>query len=305
MKQNDNSVHTFHTISDLHKALGFPKPLHPLLSLVNYADITTPPDELPRTLLLNFYKISYKQHLSGKVKYGQNYYDFDEGGLSFVSPNQVISGSEEEKDYAGHTLLIHPDFIRNYPLAARIKSFGFFSYAANEALFLSDKEKQVILGVFESIRSELNTTIDDFSQDVIIAHLEVLLNYSNRFYKRQFITRKAVNHELLTRMEQVLHTYFDNEEPLNKGILTVEYLAAHLHLSPRYLSDMLRSLTGQNAQQHIHSKLIDKAKEILSTTELTVSEIAYRLGFEHPQSFSKLFKAKANVSPLEYRRSFN
>ncbi|WP_316768163.1 helix-turn-helix domain-containing protein [Pedobacter frigiditerrae] len=305
MKKDDSTIQKFNSISALHKALGFPKPLHPLVSLVNYADIKTPYEELPKSLLLNFYKISYKKNLNGKIKYGQNYYDFDEGGLSFISPNQVISSAEDEKDYSGYTLLFHPDFIRNYQLNTKIKTFGFFSYSVNEALFLSDKEKQIIFSVFENIKEELNSTIDDFSQDVVVSHIEVLLNYSNRFYKRQFITRKVVNHDILTQLEKILNTYFELEEALQKGLPTVDYLAEQLNVSPRYLSDLLRMLTGQNAQQHIHGKLIEKAKEYLTATSLTVSEIAYQLGFEHPQSFNKLFKKKTNLTPIAYKQSFN
>ena len=305
MKKDDSTIQKFNSISALHKALGFPKPLHPLVSLVNYADIKTPYEELPKALLLDFYKISYKKSLTGKIKYGQNYYDFDEGGLSFISPNQVISSAEEEKDYSGYTLLFHPDFIRNYQLDTKIKNFGFFSYSVNEALFLSDKEKQIIFSVFENIKDELNSNLDDFSQDVVVSHLDVLLNYSNRFYKRQFITRKAVNHDVLTQLEQILNAYFEQEEAFQKGLPTVEYLAGTLNVSPRYLSDLLRSLTGQNAQQHIHEKLIEKAKEYLTATNLSVSEIAYQLGFEQPQSFNRLFKKKTNLTPIAYKQSFN
>ncbi|WP_343634904.1 helix-turn-helix transcriptional regulator [Fluviicola sp.] len=305
MKKADKTPEKFHSISELHKALGFPKPLHPLVSLVDYADIQTPADELPQSLLLGFYKISYKKNLTGKIKYGQNYYDFDEGGLSFFSPNQVISGSEEEKDYSGYTLLVHPDLLRNYPLAAKMKTYGFFSYAANEALHLSEKERQTISAVFEGIKEELNHSIDHFSQDLLVSQIEVLLNYSNRFYSRQFITRKAMNEDILVRMEQLLDTYFDSQEPLKSGLPTVEYLAGELAVSPRYLSDLLRSLTGQNAQQHIHEKLIEKAKEYLTTTNLSVSEIAYQLGFEHPQSFNKIFKKKTNLTPIAFKQSFN
>jgi len=305
MKKDDSTIQKFNSISALHKALGFPKPLHPLVSLVNYADIKTPYEELPKALLLDFYKISYKKSLTGKIKYGQNYYDFDEGGLSFISPNQVISSAEEEKDYSGYTLLFHPDFIRNYQLDTKIKNFGFFSYSVNEALFLSDKEKQIIFSVFENIKDELNSNLDDFSQDVVVSHIDVLLNYSNRFYKRQFITRKAVNHDLLTQLEKILNAYFEQEEAFQKGLPTVEFLAGQLNVSPRYLSDLLRSLTGQNAQQHIHEKLIEKAKEYLTATNLSVSEIAYQLGFEQPQSFNRLFKKKTNLTPIAYKQSFN
>lgn len=293
------------SISKMHQILGFPKPLHPLISLVNYADIKTPYEEWPHSIIPNFYKVSYKKSLTGKIKYGQGYYDFTEGGLSFISPNQVIACADDEQDYAGYTLLIHPDFLYNYPLATRIKTFGFFSYSANESLFLSEKEKQVIFGVFENMKDELNYPIDDFSQDVVISQIEVLLNYSNRFYKRQFITRKAVNHDLITQMERLLSQYFDNEETLRTGLPTVEYLANQLNLSPRYLSDMLRSITGQNAQQTIHDKVIEKAKEYLTATNLSIAEVAYQLGFEHPQSFNKLFKKKTNLTPVQFKQSFN
>ncbi|MET0463938.1 MAG: helix-turn-helix transcriptional regulator [Chitinophagaceae bacterium] len=305
MKKDNKTPHKFESITALHNLLGFPKPLHPLISLVNYADIVTPFEELPTVLLFNFYKISYKKYLTGKIGYGQNYYDFDEGQLSFVSPNQVISGGEKGEDYSGYTLLVHPDLLRHYSLGTKIKNYGFFLYSSNEALFLSDKEKQIIFRVFENIKEELNNSIDETSQGVLVSHLEVLLNYSNRFYKRQFITRKAVSHELLTRLEQLLNDYFDKGEPLQNGIPTVEYLAQRLNLSPRYLSDMLRSLTSQNAQQHIHDKLIEKAKEYLTNTNLSVGEIAYQLGFRQPQSFSKLFKKKTSITPIQFKESFN
>lgn len=305
MKSANASPQKFNSISELHKALGFPKPGHPLVSLINYADIKTPADELPKALLLNFYKVSYKKSLTAKIKYGQSHYDFNEGGLSFVSPNQVIQSAGEDKDYSGYTLLFHPDFIRDYPLGAKIKTFGFFSYSANEALLLSDKEKQTVFSVFDSIKEELISSMDDFSQDLVVSHIEVLFNYSNRFYKRQFSTRIDVNNDLLTRMEQILNNYFKEGQPLERGLPTVEYLGEQLHVSPRYLSDMLRSFTGRSAQQHIHDTLIDKAKEYLTSTNLSVSQIAYEIGFEHSQSFSKLFKKKTNLTPLQFKQLFH
>jgi len=201
--------------------------------------------------------------------------------------------------------LIHPDFFWNYPLAKKIKQYGFFSYAANEALHLSENEKATIFSIFKIIEEELNSRIDDFSQDVIISQIELLLNYSNRFYKRQFITRKAVSSDLLEKLDNLLDDYFEGEKSVNEGIPTVQYLSAKLNISPSYLSDMLRSLTGQNTQHIIHQKIIEKAKEKLSATNLSVSEVAYALGFGHPQSFNKLFKAKTKISPLAFRRSFN
>jgi len=292
------------SISELHNLLQVPKPVHPLISIVDNSMIATNTAMLDRPFFLNFYKISYKYSTTGRMGYGQGYYDFNEGGMMFTAPNQLISTDNEAK-YYGATLLFHPDLIRNYPLGSMIKKYGFFSYETNEALFLSEKEKKVILGLFANITDELDTNIDEISQDVLVSYIEVLLNYSNRFYKRQFITRKVVNHDILTKVEQLLEAYFANEKSLINGLPTVEYVAAEVNLSPRYLSDMLRTITGQNTQQLIHEKLIEKAKEKLSATELSVSEIAYQLGFEHPQSFSKFFKTKANLSPGEFRHSFN
>lgn len=298
------SPYIFNSISDLHRALGLPKPLHPLLSLVDYSRIKTDTTDIEKGMILNFYKISYKKNFKGKIKYGQGHYDFDEGGLSFFSPMQVITAVEGEADYGGYTLLFHPDFIRRYPLAYSIKKYGFFSYTASEALYLSEKEKEIIVGIFKTIEQELSQSIDDLSQDILISQIEQLLHYSHRFYNRQFITRKTVNHDLLSSLDKLLSAYFDDEESLMSGLPSVQYFSDQLHVSPRYLGDMLRQLTGQNTQQHIHGKLIEKAKEVLSTTDLSIAEIAYKLGFEHPQSFNKLFKGKTGMSPVAYRESF-
>jgi AraC family transcriptional activator of pobA len=304
VKKEKNIPHQFNSISELHRVLGLPKPLHPLVSLVDNTLIGVDKDQLPASFSFNFYKISFKKKLRGKIKYGQGYYDFDEGGLVFTSPNQLLA-TDDDTEYLGYTLLIHPDFIRNYPLGKNIHNFGFFSYSVNEALHLSEREKVVIFNIFRNIEDELQSPIDDFSQDVIVAQIELILNYSNRFYKRQFITRKAVNNDLLAKMENLLGDYFGHETALMKGLPTVQFLAAQLNVSTHYLSDMLRTLTGQNAQQHIHNKLIEKAKEMLSVSNLSVSEIAYQLGFEHPQSFNKLFKSKTKLAPSEFRQSFN
>lgn len=302
-KENPQPVN-FQSISALLKALGLDKPLHPLIALVNYKDIKVDTAEVGKGYILNFFKISFKEHFAGQIRYGQGHYDFEEGGLSFTAPNQLIAAANEEKDYSGYTLLFHPDFIRNYPLGKQIAKYGFFSYSVAEALYLSDKEKKIIFSVFDNIAMELDTNIDHFSQDVLISQIEVLLNYSNRFYGRQFITRKIVHHDLIAEMEAYLLDIFSMDKPLVNGLPAVIEIANYLKVSPRYLNDMLRSLTGQTTQQHIHNKLIDKAKDILSTSQLTVAEIAYSLGFEHPQSFSRLFKTKVKVSPLEFRQSF-
>ena len=303
MKRSEDNFQIFQSLSDLHRVLGLPKPLHPMISFTDIKDIKIVPEELGNAYLLNFYKISYKSDLCGQAKYGQHYYDFGEGGLVYTAPNQIFELNHQPS--TGFLLLIHPDFLLNYPLAKKIKQFGFFGYAANEALHISEKEKTTIFSIFKIIDEELQSRIDDFSQDVIISQIELLLNYSKRFYKRQFITRKAVNNDLLQKLEETLDDYFNNEKSLTQGVLTVQLLAEKLNISPNYLSDLLRSLIGQSAQQYIHHKLIEKAKEKLSTTSLTVSQIAYELGFEHPQSFSKLFKTKTNLSPLKFRQSFN
>ena len=303
--KNEMANHRINSLSRLHKVLDLPAPMHPLVSLINNADGSIPLGKLPNPHILNFYKISYKMNFQGKFKYGQHYYDFDEGGMFFVSPNQITGGHAPLSDQSGYTLLFHPDFLLGYGLAKKIKEYGFFSYSIHEALHLSESEKVTIISVFKSIEEELKGRIDNFSQDVVISQIELLLNYANRFYSRQFITRKAVSSDLLQSVEEILHAYLQSEAPLKQGLPTVQYLASQLNVSASYLSDMLRSLTGQNAQQHIHNHLIEKAKERLSTSPASISEIAYELGFEHPQSFSKLFKLKTSVSPLDFRRTFN
>jgi AraC family transcriptional activator of pobA len=254
--------------------------------------------------------VSLKRDIQAKTKYGQQYYDHNKGVMSFMAPKQIqsIEVSEvnevNEKCGVGYILLFHPTFLAKHPVAAAIKNYGFFSYAVNEALHLSEREENNIVDLFKKIEQEYQF-IDRHTQDIILSQIDLLLNYSNRFYERQFITRKSVNSDLLTSMEQLLMEYFDQDEPLKNGLPTVEFIAKHLNISSNYLSDMLRSLTGQNAQQHIHERLIEKAKEYLSSSKLSVAEIAYHLGFEYPQSFNKLFKKKTEMSPLEFRQSFN
>lgn len=305
MKTESKQPFLFNSISELHKALGLPKPLHPLISLVDYSEVQADTAELKKGMVFNFYKISYKKNFTGKIRYGQSHYDFDEGGLSFFSPNQVITALEDEADYGGYTLLVHPDFIFGHPLGQKIRNYGFFDYSVTEALYLSDKEKNVITSIFENIAAELESAIDQISQDVLLSQIELLLNYSKRFYTRQFITRKTGSSDLLVRFEAILSEYFDSDQPSLTGLPTVVQLASPLNVSPHYLSDMLRTVTGQNTQQHIHEKMIGKAKELLSLSNLSISEIAYKLGFEHPQSFNRMFKKKIKISPVDFRNSFN
>jgi AraC family transcriptional regulator, transcriptional activator of pobA len=304
MKKEAINIKTINSVSELHRLMSLPKPSHPLITLINHSDVSTISDENKERLLLNFYNISIKRSFQGQMKYGKNYYDFDEGTVSFVAPNQVIVVDEDEnRNKDGWSLLFHPDLIRNYPLGKTIKNFGFFNYEVNEALHLSNEEEKLVEGLVQNIEKEYQSRIDTFSQDVMVSNLELLLNYCNRFYNRQFVTRKMANNDLLSKFENLLSNYFEDNSKM--GLPTVTNLAEQLNLSPSYLSDMLRTVTGQNTQQHIHTKLIEKAKDILTTTNFSISEIAFELGFEYPQSFSKLFKAKSGVSPLEYRNSFN
>jgi len=304
MQQQPN-IHQIKSISQLVRVLGLPAPLHPLIALVDYNNVSIEMFPKGQRTSLDFYKVSFKPTFIGQIKYGQGYYDFEEGGLAFLKPKQIVLPPEDIESYEGIALYFHPDFIRNYPLGNTINQYGFFSYDVSEALFLSAKEKEIIASLLASIACELDSNIDGFSQDILVSKIETLLNFSNRFYNRQFITRKAVNHDIITSLDKLLNNYFEEETSLKNGLPSVKYISTELKLSQRYLSDMLSSLTGLNTQQYIQNAIIEKAKEKLSTTYLSVSEIAYELGFEHPQSFSKLFKTKTNVSPLEFRQSFN
>ncbi|MCA0233560.1 MAG: helix-turn-helix domain-containing protein [Bacteroidetes bacterium] len=295
-------LHYYKTISDLCKELGVSKPVHPLIVLVNHNEILS--SSVVRYLVHDFYMISYKSNLNGKLKYGQGYYDFDEGGLIFVAPNQALSVIEED-ECKGRSLFIHPDYFAGHTLYKSINKYGFFGYNINEALHLSEKERDKIYHIFDDIEEELQTAIDDTSQKLIISYIEVLLNYSNRYYKRQFITRKVINRPVIERFEDMLNGYFSSGVAFEKGIPSVKYFSDQLNVSAGYLSDLLRNLTGLNTQQHIHAKLIEVAKQKLSNSELNAAEIAFELGFEYPQSFNKLFKNKTGMTPLEFREHLN
>jgi AraC family transcriptional regulator, transcriptional activator of pobA len=303
--EQKTKIRVFNSITEMQRVFGLPEPLHPLISMLDYSKVEITAEMLAHPFVMDFYNITYNESAGCRMKYGQTIYDFEEGGMFFTSPGQPLTGIEMAVATSGFTLLIHPDFLRNHTLYTKIKAYGFFSYSVNESLHLSSKEKAIISGIGKSIDDELETAIDDISQDVLISYIELLLNYSQRFHKRQFITRKTLNNALLEKLDKILDAYFTDETALMKGLPTVQFLADQLHISPKYLGDMLRTLTGHNTQQHIHLKIIEKAKEILAISNLTVGEIAFQLGFEHPQSFSKLFKSKTNLSPLAFRASHN
>ncbi|WES98174.1 helix-turn-helix domain-containing protein [Chryseobacterium arthrosphaerae] len=306
MKSKEDKLVRFISISESHQAFGLPAPQHPLISLVHFnQDNPFNTSMAPIYDVLSFYKITFITRNRGRLKYGRNYYDYDEGSMLFMAPNQLVGSTDYNSETYCYILLIHPDFLLGHPIARKIKQYSYFSYTSNEALHLSDREREVILSVYRIMEQELNSRVDEFSQEVVIAQLELLLSYVNRFYKRQFITRKAVNNDILQKTESILDDYLNTQTAIHQGLPTVQYLSDQLKISPGYLSDLLRSLIGQNAQQYIRGKVIEKAKERLTNTNLTVAEIAYELGFEHPQSFSKMFRLRTGLSPLEFRNSFN
>lgn len=302
----NNSIQHHKSISDYHAFRGLPKPEHPLVSVVRIELITILPEDEPKKIMNDFYSIALKRNFNGRMKYGQQSYDFNEGILFFVAPGQIFSleAAPGELNHTGWQLLIHPDFLWNTSLAKTIRQYEYFDYSVNEALHLSEKEENTMIAIMQSMEQEYHANIDKFSQTLIIAQLELFFAYADRFYHRQFLTRKISSHSILQQLEIVLTDNFEDKKLAEDGLPTVEKIAEALHVSPNYLGSLLKIHTGQSTQQHIHDRLIQKAKQMLSSTRLSVSEIAYSLGFEHPQSFSKLFKTKTTLSPLQFRHSF-
>jgi len=294
------------TISQYHRFRGLPGPEHPLISVFRVEEIAKLREDEPAHLMQDFYSIALKKDVNATVQYGQQKYSFDEGKLFFIAPNQVYSIQVKKKlTHSGWVLLIHPDFFWNTPLTKTIHQYEYFGYAVNEALDLSEKEEKIIVGILQNIEEEYRSNTDKFSKSVIISQIELLLNYANRFYHRQFLTREKEHHQILVRLEKMLTEHFNDDNLVDIGLPSVVDISSALNVSPNYLSGLLKVLTGQSTQQHIHNKLIEKAKEKLSTSELSVSEIAYTLGFEYSQSFSKLFKSKTGLTPSAFRQSFN
>ena len=304
MKTTPKKPLTVESISALHRLLGLAKPAHPLISVVRCDQFSPQALDALTPVISAFYVISIIQEFNGQVKYGQHHYDFDGGVMSFLAPGQLIAPTTTQL-YPGVSLIVHPDLLRNYPLATTIRQYGYFAYSVHEALHLSEQEAAMVITQIQAIEGEYGRGIDPYTQTVMVAQLDLLLTYCDRFYNRQFITRRHVHTDMLTKLEALLDELMNSNALAQTGLPTVQFVAGQLHVSPSYLSDMLRSLTGQNTQQHIHAKLIERAKELLATTTLTTGEIAGQLGFDYPQSFNKLFKKKTNVSPLTFRQSFN
>jgi len=310
-------VHYIKSVSQYHHLLGLPPPEHPHFSVIELDSVKFLELASPLALRYEFYVIFLKRDPQGKFtyRYGQRTaslavapaeQDFETSWLFFMAPGQVL-GIEHHKPEAdglsGWAILLHPDYLWKTRLAKDINQHEFFHYSLNEALHLAPQEEKKVVSIIRNIQDEYTAKIDRYSQEVVMAELELLFTYAARFYNRQFVTRKITHHGVLERLEELLTTYFNSPELRRQGLPTVQYLASSLHISPTYLRGMLKSLTGLNTQEHIHRKLIEKAKEKLSTTDLSVSQIAYELGFEHPPSFSKLFKSKTHCSPVTFRQS--
>ncbi len=279
------------------------KTKHPLVAVVDFSKLEGHFEEGTR-ISCDFYAVMFKNHCSNKLRYGRQSYDFQDGSLVCFAPKQVItldSEIEMKEDMTGWALYFHPDLLRGSSLGQKIDAYTFFSYQVNEALHLSDKEKQVLIDCISKVDAELQENIDNHSQTLIISNIELLLNYCNRYYGRQFITRKNINTTIVAKVDKLLKNYFDSEQLKEKGLPTVKYISDNVHLSASYLSDLLKKETGMNAQDHIHYYLIEEAKNTLINTDNSVGEIAYSLGFEYPQYFSKLFKQKTGFTPIEYR----
>jgi len=274
--------------------------LHPLVSIIDFAKLK--PFVFKKTQI-NLYAIFLKDIKCGNITYGINNYDYEEGTLIFISPGQVygIDSNGEKRQAAGNAIIFHPDLIHGTSLGKNIKDYTFFSYEVNEALHLSAREREVINDTIEKIRYELEHPIDAHSKTLIVSYIELFLNYSKRFYERQFNTRNHVNKDVLVRFEKILDEYFSSEKPLEFGSPSVSYCAERLFLSPNYLGDLLKKETGKSALEHIQLKMIDVAKEKIYDSSKSISDIAYELGFKYPQHFTRMFKKSVGMSPNEYR----
>jgi AraC-like DNA-binding protein len=297
----DNTL-TIHSIAQGHQVLGLPKPKHPLVSVVKASEVRPTVDLTGVRVVSELYQILYKQTGSGALAYGRNSYDYEEGTLVFIAPGQVV-GYDDGAGEGGEvwTLAFHPDLIRKSELGKQFGRYSFFDYEVNEALHLSEEEKKTILEILEKIVKEYSQNLDRHSQHLINANIQLLLDYCLRFYDRQFYTRTNLNSDVVSRFERLLRSYYQADRAAERGIPSVGYLAAELHLSPNYLSDLLKKETGKTTQEHIHLYLIEQAKSSLLHSSLSISEIGYALGFEYPQHFSNLFKAKTGMSPRAYR----
>lgn len=295
-----DGIQKFNTIDEYNKAMGI-ETLHPLISVLDFSKVSFL-DQYPEGYSYEYYTIFLKEVMCGDIKYGRNYYDYQEGTLVFLSPGQVVKiENRVAHQPKGWALMFHPDLIRGTSLSRAMKEYTFFSYEVFEALHLSEQERQIVMECLHNIQIELNHNIDKHSQRLIVSNIELLLNYCTRFYDRQFITRGHVNSDLLSRFETLISDYFKSDLPGKQGLPLVKYFADKLHLSANYLGDLLKKETGKSAQEHVQLYLIEAAKEKMFEKDKSVSQIAYELGFEYPQYFSRLFKKRTGMTPNEYR----
>lgn len=296
------------TIGEYHQQMGHPQPLHPLFSLIHLESVQQLPFAEPTRLVYDFYCITLKKTVGIHYRYGQQSYDFTDGTMFFMAPDQVFSfqrGAGPVEKPEGWALLIHPDFLWGTALAKTIQRLDYFDYAAHEALHLSQAEERIIGSIIHLIELEYHMAIDRFSKSILVSHLESLLTYADRFYQRQFVTREMANHQLVDQLDRLLTSYFTEQHQLQNGVPSVQYVSDALNLSPNYLSRVLTTLTGKSTKKYISDKVIQRAKETLSTTNQSVSEVAYGLGFDYPQTFSKFFKTHTGLAPLAFRASFS
>lgn len=297
-----DKIHHIQSISQLHAAVGFEKPTHPLISIINVGEWEISDEWLGQRIKTDLYSIALKD-ASCAMDYGRHTYDFNEGVLIFTAPNQVVGIQKEQQkgEISGWMIFFHPDLIRNTPLGKRIEDYGFFDYAVHEALHLSDAEQNTLNECVKLIEAEIGERIDNHSQRVIVSTLELLLNYSLRYYERQFNTRAAQNTDVVTQFEKLLKDYYKQGRFSEDGVPSIEFFADTIHLSPNYLSDLLKKETGMSAKDHINHFIVEKAKTLLLSETDSISEVAYQLGFNYPHYFSRLFKSKTGMTPNDYR----
>jgi len=299
----DKNIFRSRSIAELLKGMGLGKPAHPLIAIIDSAKLSYGEELIGMRFSSDMYCIALKDAGCG-IDYGRNHYDFNEGALIFTAPEQVYTVTKAQKlnQSQGWMLYFHPDLIRNTSLGAKIDKYSFFNYEVHEALYLSEQEEDILTHIVNLIESEINERIDNHSQQVLVSNIELMLNYSVRFYERQMNTRSAQNTDVIARVETLLKDYYQNNNLLETGQPTIQYLADKCHLSPSYLSDLLTKETGRSAKDHINDFLVDKAKHLLLSSNDSVSSIAYSLGFNYPHYFGRLFKQKTGQTPQGYRQ---
>ncbi len=294
-----SDIQELKTVGEYNDFLGL-ETLNPLVSFIDFAKVRVLPH---RRKSFGFYAIYLKESVHGPVTYGRKKYDYQEGTMLFIAPGQVggIDDGGETLNPKGRALAFHPDFIRNTPLARKMKEYTFFSYEVNEALHMSDRERQTVLHCFREIEEELHHPVDRHTRSIVCSNIEVLLNHCLRFYDRQFATRQVVNRDVLSRFERLLLYYFDSDKPQRIGLPTVAWCADELHFSPNYFGDLIKKETGKSAIEYIHQAIVNRVKDRLRETDKTVSEIAYEVGFQYPHHLSRMFKKVTGYNPNQYR----